>query len=50
MSQERIVEMALVQKGGFIKAEDKTCGPGEPYQGQEWLMIYFQVGRGSGRA
>ena len=45
--QERILEMSLVQKDGFIKAQDRTHGQKELYRGrEEWLIICFQVGRG----
>ena len=48
-SQERILERSLVQKGDFIKAGDKTHGQKELSQHcEEWFIIYFQVGRGSG--
>ena len=48
-SQERILEMSLVQKGGFIKAQGQDPGQKELHWGhKEWLTIYFQVGRGLG--
>ena len=44
--QERILETSLVQKGGFIKALDRTCGQKElPCPCEE-----FQVGRRLGIA
>ena len=47
--QERILEMSLVQKGGFIKAQGQDPGQKELHWGhKEWLTIYFQVGRGLG--
>ena len=48
---ERILEMSLVQKGGFIKARGWTGGQKELHQGhEEWPIIYFQGGRGLGIA
>ena len=50
--QERILEVSLVQKWWFIKAQGQdpwaeiAAAPG--FEG--WLTIYPQVGRGSGRA
>ena len=44
--QERILEMSLVQKGGFIKGRRW----GRDLWGREgWPSIYSQVGRGSGK-
>ena len=47
-NQERIFEMSLVQSGGFIKAQDSTCGQEEllPQACEEWLIIYPGVGGG----
>ena len=46
--QERILEMAFVQNGGFIKAQDRTLGQEEllPQACEGWLIIYLEVGGG----
>ena len=46
--QERILEMSLVQNGGFIKAQDRTLGQEEllPQACEGWLIIFLGVGRG----
>ena len=45
-SQEKIFEMSLVQKGGFIKARGQTFAQKElHWRGDRWLIIYFHVGR-----
>lgn len=51
-SQERILEASLVQKGGFIRAQEKAWGQKEllPRGHEEWPIICPQVGRGLGRA
>ena len=49
--QERTLETALVQQGGFIEVGDGMGGQKELHWGhEEWPILYFQVGRGSGRA
>lgn len=46
-----LIEMSLVQKGGLIKAWGQDHGQKELYWGhEEWLLTYFQIGRGLGRA
>ena len=46
--QERILEMSLVQNGGFIKAwgQDRWQEELLPLACEEWLMIYQGVGGG----
>ena len=48
--QNRILEVCLVQKDGFIKArgQDPWVKRTTPWGYEEWLIIYFQVGRGLG--
>ena len=47
----QFVVMSLVQKGGLIKAQGQDLGQKELHPGhEEWPIIYFQVGRGLGRA
>ena len=49
--QERILETSSVQKGGFIKARGQDLRQKElPWGCEEWLIIYFQAGRGLGIA
>ena len=44
--QERILEMSLVQKGSFIKAQGQDHEQKELHWGhEEWPLICFQVGR-----
>ena len=46
-SWERILQTSLVQKGGFIKAWDRTLGQKELHWGcEEWLVIYLGFGGG----
>ena len=46
MAKERILQMFLVQKGGFIKAWGYYSGQREMHWSyKEWMIIYFQVGR-----
>lgn len=46
--RERVLEKSLVQKGDFIlKRGVKTPGQKDPASGlEDWLIIYFQVGKG----
>ena len=49
--QERILEMSLVQNGGFIKAQgqDPWAGRSGALAYEEWLIIYLGVGGGKER-
>ena len=48
--QERILQMSLVQKGGFIKARGQDSGENElHWGGEEQPLIYEGIGRGKGK-
>lgn len=49
--QERILETSSLQKGGFMKAQGQ--GPWQKelqWAHDEWLLLYFEAGRGLGTA
>ena len=48
-NQERILEMSLVQNGGFMKAQGQAPWVERlPQACEGWLIIYLGVGRGLG--
>ena len=50
-SQERILEMSLVQRDVLLTHRDRIQGQKElPWGHEEWPIIYFQVGKGLRKA
>ena len=45
MANKELFKTSFVQKGDFIKSQDRTCGLEEVHWGcEEWLLIYYEVG------